>query len=455
MKTNLVNYFIPERYLLDKELNRKSRFIIWFVYVVVFISIPIFILTFNERPDDVGNIIVGTLIPPFLFFSLWIFKRTGSFILITHLTCGFFTLAVSGAPMVTGGIYSPDTVAMYVIPIFALIMGNSRIGIFYAIAMMTIFTLYFIADKNGIMPYQEMTETLTPEYYLMNLVFNAVLILFMVFRNENLRLQLVGELKDFNKVISEKNKEITDSINYARRIQSAILPQQQIIEKLFPNSFFLYKPKDIVSGDFYWVGEKDNSVFLAVADCTGHGVPGAFMSVIGVNLLNEIINEKGITNPTIVLSELNKSIMKVLQQNQTETNDGMDISLVRINSASNQVEFAGANRPLYLLKNGELTEHKSSKFPIGGFNSGKDKNFETTKLELEKGDTFYLTSDGFADQFGGLKNKKITTKNFKKMLETFATKNLNDQQNQLEEFFNDWKKGYEQTDDVLVVGVRV
>ena len=255
--------------------------------------------------------------------------------------------------------------------------------------------------------------------------------------------------------IEIKNKEITESLIYAKRIQSAILPDIKLIYKTLEQSFILYLPKDIVSGDFYGFAQKNNKVIIAAADCTGHGVAGAFMSMIGSSLLNQIINEKNITAPAIILDELNQGIINALKQKESESNDGMDISICAFNLNENTVQFAGANRPLWLIRNGELVTYKPNKFPIGGLQVMHDENFTELTIALQKDDTLYLFSDGFADQFGGEKGKKLMTKKFKDALVAIQHLSMPEQNIFLTNLFEKWKGNNEQVDDVLVIGIRV
>lgn len=451
----IINYFIPEKYKEDTELFRKSRFVIWFLFLSLVVSNFFAVVIYLERPEDIINL---TLVPAFFITfgsCLWLFRKTGAFLAITHIVGVFFILGTILIPFESGGIFSPDMPTIYIIPIFALIMGNLFTGFLYTFLMYAgIFLIYFM-EKNGLADFRGQTEEIPSEYYLFNLILNALMILFLVFRNEILRLKAVNELKESNETIAHKNKEITDSINYARRIQSAILPQKEYVKQNLPDSFFFYKPKDIVSGDFYWMSERNGDVYLAVADCTGHGIPGAFMSVVGMNLLNEIVNHRNISQLTEILKELNAGVVSALQQKQTETNDGMDIALVKIPKVGGYIEYAAANRGLILFRNGTKEEYKPSKYPIGGFNSMMEKQFETHRIPTQPNDIFYLSTDGFADQFGGSKNKKLTTRNFKRKLEQISSLQLADQENELDNFFTDWKKGYEQTDDVLVAGIRI
>lgn len=272
------------------------------------------------------------------------------------------------------------------------------------------------------------------------------------------------ELKNAYDEIAEKNKDITDSINYAQRIQHAILPELEEIKKQLPESFVLFKPRDIVSGDFYWFHQAvlspergiGGAVFLAAADCTGHGVPGAFMSMIGNSLLNEIVIEKQIHTPGLILDELRKGIIKALKQKNENSNnqDGMDIALVKINLNDLTFEFAGANNPLFIVRNGEMHELPADKMPIGTF-IDINKPFKNHVEKLEKGNTLYLFSDGYADQFGGPKGKKFSWKRTEELLCNIHNATMEEQRNILNDSIEEWKKETSQTDDILVIGIKL
>jgi ligand-binding sensor domain-containing protein/serine phosphatase RsbU (regulator of sigma subunit) len=268
------------------------------------------------------------------------------------------------------------------------------------------------------------------------------------------------EIVNQSKIIEAKNKDITDSIEYAKKIQDSILPSIESIKGFLPQSFIFYQQKDIVSGDFYWFASKHNINIIAAVDCTGHGVPGAFMSLIGNNILNQIINENNITNPAAILNHLNDGVLKVLYSNKTYTaaKDGMDIGICAINTDTNQLVFAGAMRPIYICREGKLEEITGDKVPIGtDFSEGVYKNFQFNNkvLEVQKGDVFYLTTDGYADQFGGEKGKKMMKKNFKNLLQHISLKPMSAQERILGESFVEWKGNFEQVDDVLVIGFEL
>lgn len=257
-------------------------------------------------------------------------------------------------------------------------------------------------------------------------------------------------------IVEEKNKNITDSILYASMIQGSILPEQEVFYRIFPDSFIFYRPKDIVSGDFYWLSEKNENILLAVADCTGHGVPGAMMSMVGSSLLHQIVNEKTINNPSEVLAELDKQINRSLKQKGTdgENREGMDICFIDINRKNNLLKFAGANRSLYFLRDGKLEEMEGSRYPVGSVIE-KPKIFSLKEIQLKKGDCIYLTTDGMADQFGEKTNKKFMTRRFKEALLAIHDQAMQRQKTELSRIIDDWRGNYEQIDDICVVGIRV
>lgn len=261
-----------------------------------------------------------------------------------------------------------------------------------------------------------------------------------------------------NLQIVAKNQEITDSINYAKRIQLSILPEKEKLNSLFKESFIVYRPKDIVSGDFYWFGETNGKKVLAVADCTGHGVPGALMSMIGHEKLLEAIQENNANDPAETLALLDKKVSQALRQDNSfeSAKDGMDIALVFIDETINSLEYAGANRPLLYLSGNtkEVYLHKPVKSSIGGRNEQKAP-FQTIRLPYTKGDAIYLFSDGYGDQIGGVNGKKLLSKNFLSRINTVVHLSFKEQGENLDSFFEEWKGSHEQIDDVLVAGVRL
>jgi serine phosphatase RsbU (regulator of sigma subunit) len=264
------------------------------------------------------------------------------------------------------------------------------------------------------------------------------------------------KIEDQNHKLEDAYKGMRDSIHYAQRIQEAILPVQSGIHESFPDSFIFFRPRDIVSGDFYWFIRRQNKSFIACVDCTGHGVPGAFMSMIGNTLLNEIVLEKNIEDPDLILDLLHVRIRQALHQDSGgETRDGMDIAICVINHSENKLQYAGANRPFWLIRDGNLIEIKPNKFSIAGDQEEEKRKFTPHEIEIKKGDCIYLSSDGYADQFGGERGKKLMVKNFQKHLLEIYQLPMEKQGTYLENLFYKWKGSLEQVDDVLVIGLRV
>lgn len=265
-----------------------------------------------------------------------------------------------------------------------------------------------------------------------------------------------SEIENKNEELEILYKQVTDSIHYAKRIQEAILPPKTIIDQILPNSFVLFKPKDIVSGDFYWVEKKHNLTYFAAVDCTGHGVPGAFMSLVGHNILKDIISNTDIIKPSEILDKLREGVINTLHVSNkgTQSKDGMDITLCCINYDTLELQYAAAYNPLYIVRNGELIQYGANKFPIGAF-IGEKENFDNVTIQLQKNDQLYVFSDGYADQFGGPKGKKFMVGNFRKLLTQISQKPVKEQMDFLDKILADWQGDLEQVDDVLIIGLKV
>jgi len=273
-------------------------------------------------------------------------------------------------------------------------------------------------------------------------------------------LEVNEELTVLNEAINKQKNEILDSITYAKKIQAAMFPPEQYFHEILNDVFILFKPRDIVSGDFFWMKQVNQYVILAAADCTGHGVPGAFMSLLGISFLNEIVQRREITQANQVLNELRKQIRNSLRQHgqAEESKDGIDMALCVIDEKHRVLQYSGANNPLYLIrdKNGasELTEFKADKMPLGYY-QGSFNPFTKQDIQLEYGDVFYLFSDGFVDQKGGKENKKFMSKKFKDLLIKIHQEPMEEQKNILDKTIKDWMGDGAQIDDILVIGVRV
>jgi serine phosphatase RsbU (regulator of sigma subunit) len=274
--------------------------------------------------------------------------------------------------------------------------------------------------------------------------------------HEEINEQRVQLAKAFEEIRLQK-EEITDSIKYAKRIQEALLPSIEEIKKTFPQSFIFYKSRDIVSGDFYWFTKKNNKNIIAAVDCTGHGVPGAFMAVLGSSLLDEIILEKGIQEPDQILEEINISLQQRLKQLNptTATQDGMDIALLVYDETKSNLKYAGANNPLYWIRGDDLFEVQGDRLSVGGGDYfGKDRKFSAVSLDVKPGDLYFIFTDGYADQFGGERDEKFKYKRLKHLLLSIRNETMEKQMQILQDKHLEWKGNREQTDDILIIGLK-
>lgn len=271
----------------------------------------------------------------------------------------------------------------------------------------------------------------------------------ILIKEEQTKLSLINS----KLVIEEKTKEIVDSISYAQKIQNSLLPDKSILDKFFKQSFILFQPKDIVSGDIFWIKQYENEVYFSVIDCTGHGVPGAMVSAIAHYNINRCLHEFKLRETNEVLDKLNELISDAFSKKGAEMRDGMDLSLCRYNPKTRELQFSGANNSLYLVRNNELIELNACKQPIGNY--AQEKPFECKKYVLEENDQLYLYSDGYYDQFGGERGKKFKSKNFKNLLASFSGKDMETQHSLLLKNFFDWKGDLEQLDDICIMGVKI
>ncbi|MCE3281241.1 MAG: pas/pac sensor protein [Bacteroidetes bacterium] len=263
------------------------------------------------------------------------------------------------------------------------------------------------------------------------------------------------QLLEKNKELEQHNKDMVDSIQYASRIQEAILPDVQKIRETFKDAFVLYEPKDVVSGDYYFFYKKKNKVFVAAVDCTGHGVPGALMSIIANGILKEVIVKKGIEEPSDILYALDDELFLALnKQDGGITYDGMDVSLGVFDLENNTLTYSGAFRPMLMIRNNEIIEFEGNRYPIG-FYGDVSKKFVSLTTDLQENDTFYFFTDGYCDQFGGEKKKKFNRKRFKELLLSAQSMEMEEQESFLQYALLNWRQEEEQMDDILVMGVKI
>lgn len=262
------------------------------------------------------------------------------------------------------------------------------------------------------------------------------------------------KLIEKHKELEQQNKDMLDSIQYASRIQEAILPDIEKIKNAFSDAFVLYQPKDVVSGDYYFFYQRGSKSFVAAVDCTGHGVPGALMSIIANGILKEVIVKKGITEPSEILYALDEELFAALNKKGEITSDGMDVALAVFDSENNSVRYSGAFRPMILLRDNELIEFEANRYPIG-FYADVEKIFVSKEIELKKEDTFYFFTDGYCDQFGGELKKKFNKKRFKELLLSLQGMEMKEQHSFLQYALLNWRQAVPQLDDVCIIGVRI
>jgi serine phosphatase RsbU (regulator of sigma subunit) len=322
--------------------------------------------------------------------------------------------------------------------------------------------LYAKGKIIGVFTVQSFEKNAYSDYHF-NILKNLAVSIGIAMDNANIYSHLEDKVKERTKevinqkaIIEEKNKNITDSIRYAKKIQQAIAPPVDEFAGFFSDAFILYKPKDIISGDFYWFEEFDNNVVLfAAADCTGHGVPGAFMSLICRDIMDKIIKDENVTTTSQALKLIDQKLVQLIQRTaESSANDGMDIALCAYFRNEGFLQFSGAYRPLLVVRNNTIIEYKPNKCSIGGSNS-YDKAFNLNKIDVFPGDQIYLFTDGYADQFGGENEKKFMYKNLKELILQISNEPMAVQRKLLDEAFLSWKGSLEQVDDVCIMGVRV
>lgn len=314
-----------------------------------------------------------------------------------------------------------------------------------------LFTKIYLKDNTAIYPTE---EGLIYPLAIIGLISICIIVYLLILYIKSETLGYEEKIMSAYKDLDEKKNYILDSLNYAASIQMAVFGSKSQILKHFKEGFILFKPKDIVSGDFYWYGSVGDEKIIVSADCTGHGVPAALMTIMGNDLLNEIVLQEKIIHPEKILEELNRKIINGLSnENGVEKQDGMDMSIVTINAEKQRLYFAGAKNPLYIIYKDEIDIKKGSFFPVGSNQYNTEKKFDLHKIYYKKETKIYLFSDGFQDQFGGPKGKKFMTKKFRELIFNTSVSSMNEQKIILEKKFNEWKKEEDQTDDVLVVGL--
>ncbi|MCE3294857.1 MAG: protein serine/threonine phosphatase [Crocinitomicaceae bacterium] len=290
-------------------------------------------------------------------------------------------------------------------------------------------------------------------YFALGILVFVIIFLGLIVNRFRVTQKQKAIIEDQKHLVEEKNREITDSITYAKRIQSAILPQPKLVREYFKDSFILYKPKDIVAGDFYWFEVIGDMVFFAAADCTGHGVPGAMVSVVCHNALNRSVKEFSLKKPSDILDKTREIVIAEFEKSDEDVKDGMDISLCAMKLDGNLLQWSGAHNPLWIIRENQVIEYKADKQPIGKY--AYAQAFTNHEIELMPGDEIYISTDGFQDQFGGPKGKKFKASQMKELLLSLGEKAMDEKKGHIDSVFENWKQELEQVDDVCVIGVRI
>jgi len=430
-----------------KDIKDQYLSIYRLLLFLLAVMIPLFGLAFSYgNPEAVSPPLfkeilapVGILILIASYKSTWVQKNMQNIMLVLYVIVVIWQLFVLKMNK-----FNPNNDLGFLVVVSAITVGfeSRKIFISFISILFVLMTSFVLLNE---------VEGISKLIFIIT-VFSVLFISFLV---NNRKFKAEASVAEFTAQLKEKNKEITDSIAYGKRIQNAILPNKDLVKKYFPNSFVLYKPKDIVAGDFYWMEQVGDHVLFAVADCTGHGVPGAMVSVVCNGALNRAIREFKLTTPSDILDKTTDLVVEAFSQSDDMVKDGMDISLCSWNLKTGDFWYSGANNPIYLVKGKEkkIEAYLPDKQPIGQFD--KRKPFTNVKVNFEKNDTLYLFTDGMVDQFGGPKGKKLKHKNFKELLLSINNRSPKEKKSDIDNIFEDWRGEMEQVDDVCIVGIEL
>ncbi len=414
--------------------------------VLIIGQIIFFVLLIKSYAQGLTEEVYPQLVGSFLFAIPLLFNFSSKYIIARYLCVIVPYIYLTGLAVYWGESRGSQLIIFGSAALAILFFENKKIVNTLFVIGMVFLILAHVLSWNIAPYYVSPNEQVS---YLLNIVITAVMLYFIfnIFKTENY---------NFQQELTEKNKSITDSIQYAGRIQTSILGDYNALNSIIPNSYVIFHPKDIVSGDFYWFAEKGGKKIVVASDCTGHGVPGAFMTVLGASLLNDIVYDKGIMEPDQILSQLDDKIEYALQVNSgIKSNDGMDIGVLVLDEEDKTILYSGAKHTLYGVSDGEFKAIKSSRYSLGGSEfDNKEKEFKTEKITYNSGDKFYLATDGFQDQFNE-NGKKYMKGNFKGLLEKVSQESTDMQKNILEKEFGQWKGNEPQTDDVLIIGLSL
>ncbi len=467
-KETFITKLIYQKDKADPEKFEKGKFFVGSTILFILLcltSIPYYGIFFPEEITKHPDLFLVNIIGAFFIFALlFIYRKFGGRIFIVNAITFLGYAGNYGTYSFNGGIFSPDNMWGIIISCWVFLVANRLSGFIWMIVSTITLIFFYYADLNQLHDFQADIMKVNSGYYFLNYILAALFLLAIISLYESSKRKFVNELKDsktdlelHRKELEAQREDILASINYAKRIQHAVLPNEENIYRNIPLSFIFYKPKDIVSGDFFWFHEIDRDNYIYVcADCTGHGVPGALMTVIGSNLLTQIVIENKTHQPSQILNELDKRLASTLKQQKEHyklIQDGMDVSVLSVDKSKKQFTYTGAKRPAVLIKNKEITELKGSKFSLGGY-SAEEKVFEEIKINYNEDDVIYLFTDGYIDQFGGIENKKYMIKKLRELLLKIHVLPMQEQKQILEKTIVEWTGKNDQTDNILVTGIR-
>ena len=458
--TKLSNWFIPTDLTEDYEEYRRARYLV-LTYFMLAVLLVIYLIIYHLTKQKLQFFLyLGAEIV--IISTLFLLRKTGAVTFLTNIGVVAFSILLWTQVFVRGGIFSPHLPWIGFIPILAFLFTGRVYGLIWSFITLTLTVMVYILEINGTLVLKPDAFALDATYFFKSILpfFVFLFIIILTYEKSKLKdIQNLTKAKDEisvkNNILEKQKQEITDSILYAKRIQTALLPLNDLISDIFPEHCILYKPRDIVSGDFYWIKQIQNKVVIAVADCTGHGVPGAFMSLLGIMLLNESVSSIDDLSASSILNKLRDKVKDALRQTgkRNEQKDGMDMALCILDKESQVIQYAGAYNPLYLIRNNEIIETKADKNPIGIYVMEKP-SFTDHNIKIENGDIIYLFSDGYVDQMGE-NNKKFLRKNFKDLLLNIHHKPMYEQKEILDSTIENWKKDEKQVDDILVFGFKI
>lgn len=429
--------------------------------IKVFNSANLFILLINVFyiiQSLVKELHLATLLSLYSILSILIalyFVYRGKFYFGFHFILVYAILFITSFSLLFG--LNTNTYLYFIFaPVAVIIMFDNAKTIFAYTILITLVAVitYYIQRTYSISYYDETIIKEMNAFGYTNFLFIIILIFLGVYQFKLLNKKYSEKVESQKYSLQEKNKEITDSIHYAGNIQKALLPKETEFKNVCSDYFLFFQPKDIVSGDFYWIHEKENLIIWATGDCTGHGVPGGFMTMLGLSFLDEIAINNNFKGTSEILNQLREKIISALKQNAKfgDSKDGMDLSLCIINRSRNELCFSGANNGLIILRNNEIIELTADKQPCGFFE--KQNPFTEQKIKIEKNDWIISYTDGFADQFGGAKGKKVKYRKMLEVVQSNSSKEGEKIKENLKTFFNDWKGSLEQVDDVCIMGLK-